>query len=74
MNKAVAILRLQEGLDCSEILSDIDELIRNKSPANKKVSKQTSVISNEEMPTILGIFNRAMYEITTGYIILRIIL
>ena len=57
MNKAVAILRLQEGLDCSEILSDIDELIRNKSPANKKVSKQTSVISNEEMPAILGIFN-----------------
>jgi hypothetical protein len=31
MNVAVAILRLQEGLDCSEILADIDDLMKSKS-------------------------------------------
>lgn len=31
MNVGVAILRLQEGLDCSNILADIDDLIL-KSP------------------------------------------
>lgn len=30
MNVAVAILRLQEGLDCTEILADIDDFILNK--------------------------------------------
>lgn len=31
MNVAVAILRLQGGLDCTEILADIDDLIGSKS-------------------------------------------
>lgn len=38
MNVAVAILRLQEGLDCSEILADIDDLILNKTPKDKTES------------------------------------
>jgi solute carrier family 12 sodium/potassium/chloride transporter 2 len=40
MNVAVAILRLQEGLDCSEILADIDDLILNKTSKDKTQSYQ----------------------------------
>lgn len=39
MNVGVAILRLQEGLDCSEILADIDDLIR-KTPKEKIRTRQ----------------------------------
>lgn len=49
MNVGVAILRLQEGLDCSQILADIDDLILNKFPKDKKQNYQSnewSVTSN----------------------------
>lgn len=49
MNVGVAILRLQEGLDCSQILADIDDLILNKFPKDKKQNYQSnewSVASN----------------------------
>ncbi|XP_057378001.1 bumetanide-sensitive sodium-(potassium)-chloride cotransporter-like isoform X1 [Daphnia carinata] len=49
MNVGVAILRLQEGLDCSQILADIDDLIVNKFPKDKSQNQQTnewSVTSN----------------------------
>ncbi|XP_046450809.1 solute carrier family 12 member 3-like [Daphnia pulex] len=40
MNVAVSILRLQEGLDCSKILADIDDLILNKTLKDKIPSFQ----------------------------------
>lgn len=49
MHVGVTILRLQEGLDCSEILADIDELILNKLPKDQSSSHQAyewSVTSN----------------------------
>ncbi|KAI9550263.1 hypothetical protein GHT06_005728 [Daphnia sinensis] len=49
MNVGVAILRLQEGLDCSQILADIDDLILNKFPKDKTQNQQSnewSVTSN----------------------------
>nr|CAH0112221.1 unnamed protein product [Daphnia galeata] len=42
MNVGVAILRLQEGLDCSEILADIDDLI-----LNSKLSKEQNSTSHQ---------------------------
>lgn len=44
MNVAVAILRLQEGLDCSGILADIDDLIL-KSPRGRSKSMAPSEFS-----------------------------
>lgn len=38
MNAAVTILRLKEGLDCSEILADFDDAILNAS--NKKTKEK----------------------------------
>lgn len=38
MHVAVAILRLKEGLDCSEIVGDIDQLIPQ--PPSKKVKEK----------------------------------
>ena len=35
MNVAVAILRLQDGLDCTEILADVDDLIPIKSSGKR---------------------------------------
>jgi solute carrier family 12 sodium/potassium/chloride transporter 2 len=49
MNVGVTILRLQEGLDCSEILADIDDLILNKLSKDQSSSHQAyewSVTSN----------------------------
>ncbi len=49
MNVGVSILRLQEGLDCSEILADIDDLILNKLPKDQSSSHQAyewSITSN----------------------------
>jgi hypothetical protein len=42
MNVGVAILRQQEGLDCSEILADIDDLI-----LNNKLSKEQNSTSHQ---------------------------
>ncbi len=42
MNVAVAILRLQEGLDYSGILGDIDDLIVNKTSGKRSTSRLTS--------------------------------
>ena len=49
MHVGVAILRLQEGLDCSEILADIDDLILNKLSKDQNSSHQAyewSITSN----------------------------
>ncbi|XP_046651512.1 solute carrier family 12 member 3-like isoform X1 [Daphnia pulicaria] len=49
MHVGVTILRLQEGLDCSEILADIDDLILNKLSKDQSSSHQAyewSVTSN----------------------------
>lgn len=42
MNVAVAILRLQEGLDYSGILGDIDDLIVNKTSGKRSTNRLTS--------------------------------
>ncbi len=52
MNVAVAILRLKEGLDCSEILADVDELIL-RTNQNKKNKKQNGA----KEPSISGTVN-----------------
>lgn len=43
MHVAVAILRLKEGLDCSEIVADIDELISQSSDKKVKDKKRKTV-------------------------------
>ncbi|XP_032780017.2 bumetanide-sensitive sodium-(potassium)-chloride cotransporter isoform X2 [Daphnia magna] len=58
MHVAVAILRLKEGLDCSEIVADIDQLISQSSDKKVKDKKRktvdNSVVSaKENIPTIV---------------------
>ena len=56
MNVAVAILRLQDGLDCTEILADVDDLIPIKSSGKRselcdssaKERSNSVIISNSE--------------------------
>jgi len=52
MNVGVAILRLQEGLDCSEFLGDIDDVILNKSSG--KTSESTSRLSQGRENSIIS--------------------
>lgn len=40
MDVGVAILRLREGLDCSEILADIDDLILKTKGGNSKSNQE----------------------------------
>ncbi len=44
MNVSVAILRLKEGLDCSGIIADIDDLIL-KAPTKK--AKENSAVNGK---------------------------
>ena len=48
MNVGVAILRLKEGLDCSDILADIDQVILNKSSGEASNSLTGSLSPNHE--------------------------
>jgi solute carrier family 12 sodium/potassium/chloride transporter 2 len=56
MNVAVAILRLQDGLDCTVILADVDDLIPSKSSGKRselcdspaKGRSHSVIISNSE--------------------------
>lgn len=41
MNVAVTILRLKEGLDCSEVLADVDDVILKASNKKTKGKKDT---------------------------------
>ncbi|XP_046651527.1 bumetanide-sensitive sodium-(potassium)-chloride cotransporter-like isoform X2 [Daphnia pulicaria] len=53
MNVAVAILRLQEGLDCSEILADIDDLMKSKSSEeNSTITSPTRIMTTSSLETI----------------------
>jgi hypothetical protein len=60
MNVGVAILRLKEGLDCSEILVDIDDVILNKASGETSETStgrlspdhETSVMSNSNLSQI----------------------
>ncbi|EFX65509.1 hypothetical protein DAPPUDRAFT_333094 [Daphnia pulex] len=50
MNVAVAILRLKEGLDCSEVLADVDDAIlkaSNKKTKGKKETLEIPALGNE---------------------------
>lgn len=65
MNVAVSILRLQEGLDCSKILADIDDLILNKRLKDKvpsfqakewvSISSNPSISPNPDTSSISGL-------------------
>ena len=48
MNVGVAILRLQEGLDCSAILADIDDVILKnpKKKASRQEGSESSIVNN----------------------------
>jgi hypothetical protein len=44
MNVAVTILRLKEGLDCTEILADVDDMILKAT--NKKIKEKKDTPGN----------------------------
>lgn len=61
MNVAVAILRVQEGLDYTGILADLDELIPG---TPKKKSKDPKSRKQDELPDP-GIYNTTWLVVVT---------
>ena len=75
MNVAVAILRVQEGLDYTGILADIDDLLLDKNPPKKNKMRKQEELANElsksltrysEGENIVSIYNLKTYLANTS--------